>query len=124
MGSTYRIRFRVKQYGTMAIGLVTSQYKNEKYIDDRKKLTALKYIAFENGGGKIMLCGQERANGYYVGLQNGIKLEMVFDSAAMKVTFVSDKLGSYPIDLPGEFKDYPLYLFLEMKQQGTCIEFY
>lgn len=57
-GDVYHIKFEVIQYGTLAIGLLPSRYKyNSQKCVSVEKQQALKYIAFENGGGQIQLCG-------------------------------------------------------------------
>lgn len=62
-GITYKIKFRVLNMGTIAIGLVSKINRGGLFIDDRDTDT-LKFITFFNsGGGKIKLNGEEKMSG-------------------------------------------------------------
>ena len=121
--TTYRIKFRILQMGTIAIGLVPTQNKGGLFIDNRYT-DALKFITFANqDGGKLMLNGEDLHNTRDLAMRAGDEFEMIFDAKAMTVTIKTNRMRQKALVDLSVFKEEELYLFLEMKQQNTCIEF-
>ena len=121
----YKLKFRVLHQGTIALGLVPKANKGGLFIDDRYT-DALKFITFCNGdGGKLKLNGEELHSGKSrgMGMKIGDEFEMVFDSKAMTVTIKTTKMREAAFVDLSVYKDEELYVFLEMKQMNTCIEF-
>lgn len=58
----HTVRFQMLKQGTVAFGIVTDQYKDGIFIDDRK-VDAIKYLTFYNGGGKLSMNGLELSEG-------------------------------------------------------------
>lgn len=50
------MKFKMIRPGTTAFGIVPEAFKNGNFIDDRR-VDAIKYLTFDNGGGLLKKCG-------------------------------------------------------------------
>ena len=120
----YNFKLRVITMGTIAMGIVPEENKEGYFIDSRTK-EVFKFVAFENGGsGVINFDKKEFKRGKSLSLQQGDIVELTLESKTMIASLRKSSLvDEVKINLKS-FKGSKLYFFLEMKQKGTCIEFY
>jgi hypothetical protein len=69
----------MSKQGTVAFGIVTDQYKDVIFIDDRK-VDAIKYLLFYNGGEKLSMNGLKLAEGRRLHLRESEIIEITYDA--------------------------------------------